>query len=157
MGIWTTNQKRPWCTAPSSHHDPCCRTINLAIEPTSQSVPDPYRLYLASPLSDDCTTCFHCLIGKVGSENAEYRSILHLGLVHFESRKVFADDHLRELLGASVSLAADCPLSKPPTIIYSSVSDQRGLLSFSSSESFLVHSSNVYVRASFSCPDNRNP
>jgi hypothetical protein len=60
----------------------------------------------------------------------EYPSISHHRLVHFESRKDFADDNLRALLGASLNEDADCPLSKPPTIIYSSNQLLSGLLSF---------------------------
>jgi hypothetical protein len=61
---------------------------------------------------------------------AQNRSISHHRLIHFESRKDFADDNLRGLLGASLNEDADCPLSKPPTIIYPSIPDLSGLLSF---------------------------
>ncbi|MEI7461520.1 MAG: hypothetical protein WCK15_19210 [Pirellula sp.] len=62
--------------------------------------------------------------------STEYPGISHPRLVHFESRKDFADDNLRALLGASLNEDADCPLSKPPTIIYSSIPNLSGLLSF---------------------------
>ena len=64
------------------------------------------------------------------TEIEQNRSISHHRLVHFESRKYFADANLRALLGASLNEDADCPLSKPPTIIYSSIPILSGLLSF---------------------------